>query len=206
MIRKLLLNHADEIFYYAKNNIKILHKSFNKNTRLFWANPNADIKPDLAYHGSSFNFDMFDIAKIGSGEGCGIFGKGIYLHRTKKVAPYYANIRSFNAPQRILRSTSKIANTEPTVYTTSGLKDLNLKYVSTREGRKIARRQAEFEIEYPQIDGLEFPSGQITVFPKSVSKLKIDKKQPLYDFLQENKGYPFNPWTIDENELKQFLS
>ena len=49
---------------------------------------------NVAYHGSPFLFDFFDIAKIGNGEGMNKYCKGLYLARTKRIAPFYANIRS----------------------------------------------------------------------------------------------------------------
>ncbi|MDR1327097.1 MAG: hypothetical protein LBJ74_01680, partial [Heliobacteriaceae bacterium] len=50
--------------------------------------------PDIAYHGSPFNFDFFDPAKIGTGEGMNKYGRGLYLSFKKRIMPYYANIRN----------------------------------------------------------------------------------------------------------------
>lgn len=56
---------------------------------------------DIAYHGSPFKFDAFDCSKIGQGEGFSKRGRGLYIHRLKKFAPYYANIRSKDAPMHL---------------------------------------------------------------------------------------------------------
>lgn len=51
--------------------------------------PNS-ISPMKLYHGSPYEFDMFDSAKIGSGEGAQAFGTGIYLAENRDVARSYA--------------------------------------------------------------------------------------------------------------------
>ena len=163
-------------------------------SRYFYTHPNADIKPDIAYHGSPFSFDSFDLSKIGSGEGFSKSGKGIYLYRTPKYAPYFANIRSKDAPVH-LGNTCPLDNPEPTVYTVSGLSKLNLKQVRTgSEKKSIVRNQDEFEKMYPQYDGIETPDTEICIFPKSINKLNIAKKQSLSEFVSERNGFPFRTW------------
>ncbi len=171
------------------------------NTRLFWADKKAEIKPDVAYHGSPFKFDSFDSNKIGTGEGINKYSKGLYLFRTKKIAPFYANIRSKDAPIHI-GNTAKLENPKPTIYTVGGLKDLKLKTVTPKEAKAIGKNQATFEKEFSNIDGLELDDGQIIVFPKSIDKLRIDKRQELLEFVKENKSYPFRSWTTDIEKLK----
>ena len=62
------------------------------------------------------------------------------------------------------------------------MKSLNLKKVSLLEARSIAKTQRFFESENPLVDGIELPKGEICVFPKSVSKLKIKYRDELEDF------------------------
>ena len=69
----------------------------------------------MAYHGSPFSFDFFDASKFGSGEGINKYGKGLYISRSKKLTPFYANIRSKDAPLHF-GNTKKIDNPQPTVY------------------------------------------------------------------------------------------
>lgn len=173
-----------------------------KRLRCFYAHPKADIKPNIAYHGSPRDFDVFDVSKIGTGEGCSKRGKGLYLFRTKKFAPFFANIKSPDAPPHLGRST-KLENPNPTIYTVCNLKNLNLKQVSLLESKQIARNQQEFEKLNPHIDGIELPSTEICVFPKSVEKLSILQKSSLLDFVKINRDYPFREWTIDKVKLEQ---
>jgi hypothetical protein len=50
-----------------------------------------------AYHGSPFDFDRFEAARIGSGEGAGSYGHGLYFAENPKVAEGY---RDRLAPSR----------------------------------------------------------------------------------------------------------
>ena len=44
-----------------------------------------------AYHGTPYQFDKFDISKIGSGDGLNKFGYGFYFADREETAEYYAN-------------------------------------------------------------------------------------------------------------------
>lgn len=157
-------------------------------------------KTDVAYHGSPFNFDKFSADKIGTGEGCRKRGHGLYLFRTKRFAPFFANIRSADAPPHI-GATAKLANVEPRIYTVNGLNNLNLRQVSDVEAKAIARNQIEFEKANEYIDGIELSSGEICIFPKSIKHLRITNKQTIEDFILQNKDIKFRQWTTDENRL-----
>ncbi len=195
-----LIRHCSNWIKSGSKNFAEKTAKFDKTTKLFYNHPKAEIKPDIAYHGSPFNFDFFDASKIGSGEGLNKYGYGLYLTRTKKLSPFYANIRSKDAPLHI-GSTKKLDNPQPTIYTISGLQNMKFKQVSAAEAKSISKNQAYFETQYPQFDGLEL-DNQIVVFPKSLNKLKIDKKQDLLKFVKENKDYPFRQWTTDKTKLK----
>ena len=158
--------------------------------------------PDIAYHGSPFNFNFFDANKIGSGEGISKRGKGLYLHRSKRLAPFYANIRSKDAPPHI-GCNDALNITNPHIYATSGINSLNLKQVSEHEAKNIAKIQSQFETTNPHIDGLELKSGEICIFPNSIPKLHIKKKDSLESFVSENKGFDFREWTTDKSRLAQ---
>lgn len=45
--------------------------------------------PIVAYHGSPYSFDQFDLSKIGTGEGAQAYGHGIYLAGNEDVARSY---------------------------------------------------------------------------------------------------------------------
>ncbi len=160
---------------------------------------------DKAYHGSPFSFSSFNIEKIGSGEGLSKRGKGIYLFRTKRNAPYFANIRSKDAPIHI-GSTKPLDNPQPTIYEISGLKNLKLKKVSSLEAKQIASNQDEFMKLHPDISGIELDSGEICVFPNFISKIKIENKTPLETFITQNKDYNFRTWTTDIEKLKKLTT
>lgn len=167
--------------------------------KVYYACPKADIKPNLAYHGSPYSFDFFDCTKIGLGEGCAKRGKGLYLYRTPKYAPFFANIKSKDAPPHIGYG-RKLDNPTPTVYTVTGVDSLNLKQVSPKEAKAIARNQSEFEAIFPDIDGIELPSTEICVFPQGIEKLVISLKQSLSDFITAHPNYPFRQWSINTNK------
>ena len=42
-----------------------------------------------AYHGSPYDFDRFDISKIGTGEGAQAYGRGLYFAQNENVAKSY---------------------------------------------------------------------------------------------------------------------
>src|SRR5882757_4318907 len=42
-----------------------------------------------AYHGSPYNFDRFDMSKIGTGEGAQSYGHGLYFAENPTVAAEY---------------------------------------------------------------------------------------------------------------------
>lgn len=181
-----------------------MQKLKNLKTEKLFYNSAIQKSGDIAYHGSPFKFDAFDCSKIGQGEGFSKRGRGLYIHRLKKFVPYYANIRSKDAPIH-LGSTKKLENPAPHVYTVSGLKKLNLKQVSEVEAKAIARGQQYFELENPIVDGLELSSGEICIFPKAVSKLKIKYRDELEDFVMMNRTYPFRQWTTDKKRLEKFI-
>ena len=164
------------------------------------ATKEALTQTDTVYHGSPFLFNTFDISKIGAGEGMNKYGRGLYLARTKHKAPFYANIRSIDAPTHI-GCTKPLANPNPTVYTVQGIDKLNLKLCSDLEANKISKNQAAFQAEYPHIDGLELLGGNITIFPESIHKLSITSKESVIDFVRNNKGYNFKEWTTDTAKL-----
>lgn len=155
---------------------------------------------DTAYHGSPFLFERFDATKIGSCEGMAKKGKGIYLFRTKRIAPYYANLKSPDAPLHFGKS-PKVENPKPTVYTVTGLNSLNLQKVNGLEAKAIKKNQALFQSQHPNVDGVELETGEICIFPHAVDRLQIASRQPVDDFVRANKGYDFRTWTTDPTRL-----
>lgn len=156
---------------------------------------------NTAYHGSPFLFDKFDASKIGTGEGMNKYCRGLYLSRGKRIAPFYANIRNADAPLKLGTANQQLANTNPTVYTIEGLDKLNLKLCGGTEATRIKTSQAAFQAQNPHIDGIEFLNGEITIFPESIHKLSIVRKDNVIDFVRMNKGYNFQPWTTDMAKL-----
>ena len=58
------------------------------------------VKPQgiTAYHGSPYDFDRFDMSKIGTGEGAQAYGRGLYFAENEGVAREYREGLSRNAP------------------------------------------------------------------------------------------------------------
>jgi hypothetical protein len=46
--------------------------------------------PEYFYHGSKFEFDSFNMDKVGTGDGLNKFGFGLYFTDTEELAAYYA--------------------------------------------------------------------------------------------------------------------
>ena len=155
---------------------------------------------NVAYHGSPFSFNFFDVAKIGNGEGMNKYCRGLYLARTKRIAPFYANIRSKDAPLHF-GSTKALEQTTPTVYTVGNINSLNLKLCTPREAKTLKGIQAEFQLQHPEIDGIELLNGEITVFPEAVNKLSIIDKKGVVDFVKDNKNCAFREWTTDTAKI-----
>ena len=56
--------------------------------------------PIRAYHGSPYDFDKFDMSKIGTGEGAQAYGHGLYFAENPEVAEQYAKMGvQFTDPQ-----------------------------------------------------------------------------------------------------------
>ena len=164
------------------------------------ATKEALTQTNTVYHGSPFLFDVFDATKIGAGEGMNKYGRGLYLARTKHKAPFYANIRSIDAPDHF-GSTKPLIDSCPTVYTVQGTEKLNLKLCSSVEANKISKNQAAFQAQNPHVDGLELLGGNITIFPESIHKLSITSQESVVDFVRNNRGYNFREWTTDMTKL-----
>lgn len=155
----------------------------------------------LFYHGSPVRFDKFDAQFIGSAEGGSKAMKGINLwHNSPKNAPKFANIKSPDAPIHLGRSSKPLGGElNPTVYNVIG-SDLNL--YKTESNRVKGLLQSNLEaLKY---DGIQTPS-QITVFPGSVNKLKIVKKQSIPDFIRSHPEVDkWTQWTTNE-ELRNLV-
>jgi len=83
---------------YPEINIKVV-KSL-KNTKLF---EEYISEPITVYHGSDRDFDTFDLEKIGSGDGKGIGGWGIYFSDSEGVASRYYLKSGFVKEYRLRR-------------------------------------------------------------------------------------------------------
>lgn len=155
----------------------------------------ASKSKQLFYHGSPVRFDKFDAQFIGSAEGGSKAMKGINLwHNSPKNAPKFANIKSPDAPIHLGRSSKPLGGElNPTVYDVVGT-DLNL--YKTESNRVKGLLQSNLEaLKY---DGIQTPS-QITVFPGSVNKLKIVKKQSIPDFIKNHPEVDeWTQWTTNE--------
>ena len=89
----------------------------------------------------------------------------------------------------------------PTVYTVQGIDKLNIKLCGGREAIKIKQSQAAFQSQNPHIDGIELLNGEITIFPESIHKLSIARKDNVIDFVKMNKNHNFKEWTTDTVKL-----
>lgn len=161
----------------------------------------ASKSKQLFYHGSPVRFDKFDAQFIGSAEGGSKAMKGINLwHNSPKNAPKFANIKSPDAPIHLGRSSKPLGGElNPTVYNVIG-SDLNL--YKTESNRVKSLLQSNLEaLKY---DGIQTPS-QTTVFPGSINKLKIVKKQSIPDFIRSHPEVDkWTQWTTNE-ELRNLV-
>lgn len=161
----------------------------------------ASKSKQLFYHGSPVRFDKFDAQFIGSAEGGSKAMKGINLwHNSPKNAPKFANIKSSDAPIHLGRSSKPLGGElNPTVYNVIG-SDLNL--YKTESNRVKSLLQSNLEaLKY---DGIQTPS-QTTVFPGSINKLKIVKKQSIPDFIRSHPEVDkWTQWTTNE-ELRNLV-
>jgi len=159
---------------------------------------------DIAYHGTPYNYESFDPSKIGSGEGASKRGKGIYFNRSKRLAPYFANINSEDSPIHIGTGKSRVdkSKIDPQIIEVSGINNLNLKKGSSRDISAYAKNQNEFVKR--GFDGFETERGEITVFPESIDKITIKSKLPIKEFVDKNKNIEFREWSAVKS--KQQLS
>ena len=55
----------------------------------------------VAFHGSPYKFDKFDLSKIGTGEGAQTFGHGLYFAENPETAEFYKNTLSHYQKPRV---------------------------------------------------------------------------------------------------------
>lgn len=161
----------------------------------------ASKSKQLFYHGSPVRFDKFDAQFIGSAEGGSKAMKGINLwHNSPKNAPKFANIKSPDAPIHLGRSSKPLGGElNPTVYNVIG-SDLNLYKTESNRVKSLVQSNLE-ALKY---DGIQTPS-QTTVFPGSINKLKIVKKQSIPDFIRSHPEVDkWTQWTTNE-ELRNLV-
>ena len=64
--------------------------------RMLTIDPNAKTAGEghnqVAWHGSPFDFDSFDLGKIGAGEGNQAHGWGLYFAKNKKISEAYKSV------------------------------------------------------------------------------------------------------------------
>ena len=80
--------------FLASDPFSMLGKTI-KGARQIIAGPKAksvDSQKITAYHGSPHEFDVFDLSKIGTGEGAQAFGHGLYFTDTEDIAKFYKNL------------------------------------------------------------------------------------------------------------------
>lgn len=49
------------------------------------------LRPSEFYHGSPYEFDKFNMSKVGSGDGLNKYGYGLYFADNEDLANYYAS-------------------------------------------------------------------------------------------------------------------
>jgi hypothetical protein len=64
-----------------------------------------DAKFAAAYHGTPFDFDKFDMSKVGTGEGAQAYGHGLYFAGNREVAEFYR--KKLSAPARTLQQRAR---------------------------------------------------------------------------------------------------
>jgi hypothetical protein len=167
-------------------------------------NDNTD--KDIAFHGTPYNYDKFDASKIGTGEGASKRGIGIYFKRSKILAPFFANINSDDVPIHFGKGKSKVdkSNIDPHIFEVSGFGNLKLKKGSSRDVGLWAKNQEKYVKE--GYDGFETESGEITVFPESIDKVSINKKNTLSDFVAENPNFQFREWTTEKGKENKIIA
>lgn len=69
--------------------------------------------PIRAYHGSPHDFDKFDLAKIGTGEGAQVYGHGLYFAEAEDVARGYRNRLAPGKPENVRPDEAAIAAIKP---------------------------------------------------------------------------------------------
>jgi len=60
------------------------------------------------YHGSAYDFDKFDMTKIGSGDGLNKYGYGLYFADNEELAAYYAKENSIGKTKANMIYTVKL--------------------------------------------------------------------------------------------------
>lgn len=179
-------------------------KAFSKASRNLKPVPTSVLQPkvkEIFYHGSPVNFDKFDTAFIGSGEGGSKAMKGINLWQSGDMrnAPKFANIRSTDAPIHLGSPSKPIGGTlDPTVYTVEGN---NLNLFNTKKIKGLNQE----DLMLSGYDGIRTPT-QVTVFPNSTEKLGIIRKNNIKDFVQSNKAIQnWNPWSTNSSEMESII-
>jgi len=93
-----------------------------------------------AWHGSPFNFDKFDLTKLGTGEGAQAYGHGMYFAGSQKVADWYKSKLSKDV---YTINGNSIDTVHPTI-----LADIQL------NGKESTLRSLESRIKALELDGV----------------------------------------------------
>lgn len=150
--------------------------------------------PKKFYHGSPYNWDSYDISRIGTGEGASKYGYGLNVADHKRIAPKFANILAEDAAPHFGRGRSKaiesgaINDLDPRIYEFTSKKKLKLYDVIPKDVRTLDQNKLA-ELGY---DGLNVKGVQQTIFPGSVKKLRVSKST-IDDFVNKNKDVDFAP-------------
>lgn len=176
-----------------------------KEKTLITAENAANITPEVThfYHGSPVRFDTFSADFIGSGEGGSKVMQGINLWPKEKIAnaPKFANIKSSDAPLHLgVSSTPLGGELNPTVYDVSG-RGLKLYTTSPRNVKGLSQS----DLVSQGYDGIQTPN-QVTVFPKSIGKLSIDKQSTIEEFILAHPEVErWTPWTTDNQKMQNII-
>ena len=180
------------------------YRPFSMNPTITFENA-ASITPEVThfYHGSPVRFDAFSADFIGSGEGGSKVMRGINLWPVEKIAnaPKLANIKSPDAPLHLgVSSTPLGGKLNPTVYDVSG-KGLKLYKAAPRDIKSLKQE----DLIKQGYDGVQ-TSNQVTIFPKSIGKLSIDKQSSIEDFVMSHPEVErWTPWTTDNQKMQNII-
>lgn len=192
----LLARHADIVSKVISDKTGKKYTALDYYRERFGLNAKGKIKAQAGFnqtgwHGSPYNFDKFDLGKIGSGEGNQAHGWGLYFAADKEVSKAYKDVLGHDAEVTINGKTYIENNdgdrinkkTKGTVKYGSGLEEAISSFINADGNVKTAVEELKKRLQSKNKEYLKTwskPINEAVEILQNANELNIKKNASLY--------------------------